>query len=605
MILIQTRTAKGGSTQVSVNHRTTIGQFTDKLNVWRNPLQMAQIANEELTNAGLPALYTGQYNNGTYYPSLIEIQQGKWSNTDWADLCMRTAVVNNTTATLSHSTDKAAINLSLNYFDDEGVYKKDNFRKGNVTLNGSYKLAKNFTLQTSNILSIHKRHVNNTLEYGRNPLWPVYDEDGNYFVASETDFGHPLIISDNVKNETQGRDLISSLAAEWEIVEGLKIRTQLNYNYSTSVQDVYNASNTSQEAHDMNGIAQMNNSLSQDVLSETYVTFQRTFADRHNLSVMAGHSFDYNMGRTLGTTAYDFVNDALGNENMGAGNPQKNVINNTYQNSKLLSFYGRLNYVLDDKYLFTFTMRADGSSKFGKNNKWGYFPSGAVSWKLHNEPWMKKLNVFDEFKIRASWGISGNQGISPYQTLNRYGTEKYWFADKWQTAIGPGYEAGREGANDRYIVLCVAGHIFLRRGVINQNGIRRVLFHHRLAEHDDGLRAGIASCIHSCHFAFSFLNVLTPAITSAATRPMITAALPPDVGPFAEDARPKLWQKAAPARRPNTVTALSLLPSPERISCRSGQPPRSTQAKPVSIMPRKFQRPSVCATGWSAKPRWK
>ena len=351
-----------------MNHRTTIGQFTDKLNVWRNPLQMAQIANEELTNAGLPALYTGQYNNGTYYPSLIEIQQGKWSNTDWADLCMRTAVVNNTTATLSHSTDKAAINLSLNYFDDEGVYKKDNFRKGNVTLNGSYKLAKNFTLQTSNILSIHKRHVNNTLEYGRNPLWPVYDEDGNYFVASETDFGHPLIISDNVKNETQGRDLISSLAAEWEIVEGLKIRTQLNYNYSTSVQDVYNASNTSQEAHDMNGIAQMNNSLSQDVLSETYVTFQRTFADRHNLSVMAGHSFDYNMGRTLGTTAYDFVNDALGNENMGAGNPQKNVINNTYQNSKLLSFYGRLNYVLDDKYLFTFTMRADGSSKFGKNN---------------------------------------------------------------------------------------------------------------------------------------------------------------------------------------------------------------------------------------------
>ena len=76
---------------------------------------------------------------------------------------------------------------------------------------------------------------------------------------------------------------------------------------------------------------------------------------------MAGHSFDYNMGRTLGTTAYDFVNDALGNENMGAGNPQKNVINNTYQNSKLLSFYGRLNYVLDDKYLFTFTMRRNSA----------------------------------------------------------------------------------------------------------------------------------------------------------------------------------------------------------------------------------------------------
>ena len=205
-----------------MNHRTTIGQ------VHRQTQRLAQPAangadrqrGADQRRAAGPS--TGQYNNGTYYPSLIEIQQGKWSNTDWADLCMRTAVVNNTTATLSHSTDKAAINLSLNYFDDEGVYKKDNFRKGNVTLNGSYKLAKNFTLQTSNILSIHKRHVNNTLEYGRNPLWPVYDEDGNYFVASETDFGHPLIISDNVKNETQGRDLISSLAAEWGDRRGIE-----------------------------------------------------------------------------------------------------------------------------------------------------------------------------------------------------------------------------------------------------------------------------------------------------------------------------------------------------------------------------------------------
>lgn len=452
VILVQTRTAKGGRTDVTVNHRTTIGHFTAPLNVWRNPLQMAQIANEELTNAGLPALYTGRYDNGTYYPSLIEIQSGEWSNTDWAALCLRPAMVNNTSVSVAHSTDRGSVNLSLNYFNDQGVYRKDDFDKGNVQLNGSYKLARNFTLQTSNIFSIHKRRVNNSLEYGRNPLWPVYDENGGYFVASETDFGHPLLITDNVKNLTTGRDLISSLAAEWEIIDGLKIRTQLNYNYSSSVQDAYNASNTSQDAHDMNGIARIANSLSQDVLTETYATFQRTFSGRHSLSVMAGHSFDYNMARTLSTTSYDFVNDALGNENMGAGNPQRNVIDNTYSMSKLLSFYGRANYSFDDRFLFTFTMRADGSSKFGRNSRWGYFPSGAVSWKLHNEEWMKRTGVFDVFKLRLSWGLSGNQGISPYQTLNRYGIEKYWFADKWQTVIGPGYEVDREGADDRYVV---------------------------------------------------------------------------------------------------------------------------------------------------------
>lgn len=452
VILIQTRTAKGGRTDITVNHRTTIGHFTAPLNVWRDPLQMAQIANEELTNAGLPALYTGRYENGTYYPSLVEIQQGGWANTDWADLCLRPALVNNTSVAVAHSTDRGSINLSMNYFKDQGVYRKDDFDKGNVQLNGSYKLARNFTLQTSNIFSIHKRRVNNSLEYGRNPLWPVYDENGDYFIASETDFGHPLLITDHVKNLTSGRDLISSLAGEWEIVDGLKIRTQLNYSYSTTVQDAYNASDTSQDAHDMNGIARIANTLSQDVLTETYMTYQRTFAGRHSLSVMAGHSFDYTMARSLSTTSYDFVNDALGNENMGAGNPQRNVIDNTYSMSKLLSFYGRLNYSLDDKYLLTFTMRADGSSKFGRNSRWGYFPSGAVSWKLHNEEWLKRTGVFDEFKLRVSWGISGNQGISPYQTLNRYGIEKYWFADKWQTVIGPGYEVDREGANDRYVI---------------------------------------------------------------------------------------------------------------------------------------------------------
>jgi len=452
VILIQTRKAKGGRTEVTVNHRTTVGQFTADLNVWRNPLQMAQITNEELTNAGLPALYTGRYDNGTYYPSLIEIQNGEWSNTDWADLCLRTAMVNNTTVQVAHSSERGSVNLSLNCFDDEGVYRKDDYLKGNVQLNGTWRLKRNFTLQTSNVFSIHKRRVNNTLEYGRNPLWPVYDENGGYYVASESDFGHPLLITDNVKNIATGRDIISSLAAEWEIVDGLKIRTQLNYNYSTDIRDAYNASNTSQEAHDLNGIARIDDSMSQDVLTETYLTWQRSFSGRHSLSAMAGHSFDYEMSRSLSTMAYDFVNDALGNENMGAGNPQKNVIYNTYGMSKLLSFYGRVNYSFDDRYLFTFTMRADGSSKFGRNNKWGYFPSGAVSWKMHNERWMRRAAFVDELKLRLSWGLSGNQGISPYQTLNRYGTEKYWYADKWQTVIGPGYEAGREGADDRYVV---------------------------------------------------------------------------------------------------------------------------------------------------------
>lgn len=451
VILVSTKRAEKGKTSVSVKHQTTVGHFTEPLNIWRDPLLMAQISNEELMNAGLSPTYTGAYTNGIYYPSLLEIEEGRWSNTDWSKIALRTPVVNNSSASVAYSTDKVSMNLSLNYFDDQGVYIKDSYNKTNINFNTIYSLSRTVTVQASTILSFHGRNANNTLEYGRNPLWPVYDEDGGYFLTSETDFGHPLLTTENVKNRTDGKDIISSLAVEAELLKGLKLRSQLNYSYLSSIQDVYHASNTSQDAYDLKGRAQMNTWSSQDLLTETYLTYSGK-AGRHTYSVMAGHSFDKAVSRGLYTTAYGFVNDSLQNEDMSAGDPEKNYISNSYSDSRMLSFYGRANYAYDDRYLLTVTMRADGSSKFGAHSKWGYFPSAAVSWKLHNERWMEDNPVFEELKLRASFGVSGNQGISPYQTLNRFGTEKYWSDGKWQTAVGPGYEVGREGANDRYVL---------------------------------------------------------------------------------------------------------------------------------------------------------
>ena len=112
----------------------------------------------------------------------------------------------------------------------------------------------------------------------------------------------------------------------------------------------------------------------------------------------------------------------------------------------------RLNYGYDNRYLFTFTARADGSSKFGAGNKWAYFPSGAVSWNAHNESFLKDVKWLDALKFRASYGISGNQGISPYQTLSRFGQHKYYYDGSWQTAIGPGRQSGTTGEGGIYAV---------------------------------------------------------------------------------------------------------------------------------------------------------
>lgn len=453
VILVTTKSAAEGNTTVTVKHQTVISQLSDKLDIWYDPMLMAQVANEEQANAGLTPLYVGQTLGGIYYPSLLEIQSGKWSNTDWTKYCLRTPMVNSTTAAVSSATKRASINLNVNYYDEKGIYKKDDFNKVNMNLGLKYKFWENVTLSSYSVLSFNNRNVMNGLEYGRNPLWPVYNDDGSLFTAGPTDFSHPLTRLSDYHNKTNTKEIAESAALDIKIIDGLNFHTQLDYRYNSAVSDVYEASTTSQDAYDNGGIAKVNTSFYTDLLTETYLTYSHNWNGEHDLSVMAGHSFDRELNRGLYTTARGFVNDVLGNENMNAGDPEmRQIYNDGYYLSKLLSFYGRMNYSLFDRYLFTFTMRADGSTKFGSNNKWGYFPSGAVSWKMHKEPWLSDVSWLSELKIRASYGQSGNQGISSYQTLDRYGMEKFWNNGSWQTVIGPGYEVGRTGANDRYMV---------------------------------------------------------------------------------------------------------------------------------------------------------
>ena len=452
VILVTTKKADEGHTTATVKHQTVVSTLSAPVDIWYDPMLMAQVSNEEMANAGLNPVYIGQTIGGIYYPSLLEIQDGKWANTDWVDLCLRTPLTNSTTVSVNSANSRSSLNLNVNYFGDRGIYKKDDYDRLNLNIGYTYKILPSLLFSSYNVFSLTSRNVCNGLEYGRNPLWPVYAEDGSYWKAGPTDFSHPLVALEDKMDKTSGRDYLLSGALDWEPLKGLKFHTQLDYRFKNSVQDVYFARTTSQEAFDNGGIAKVNMTRYQDVLSETYVTWDRTFGN-HHLILMGGHSFDYEQNRGLYTTARGFVNDVLRNEDMNASDPAlRQIYNDGYYVSKLLSFYGRANYSLKDRYLFTLTMRADGSTKFGKNNKWGFFPSGAFSWKMHKEPWMENATWLSELKWRASYGISGNQGINSYQTLDRYGSEKFYHDGKWTTVIGPGYEAARTGANDRYFV---------------------------------------------------------------------------------------------------------------------------------------------------------
>ena len=252
------------------------------------------------------------------------------------------------------------------------------------------------------------------------------------------------------KNDSKGLDIISFASVNWDVLPCLNVMAQFNYKHGEQITDKYFPKKYSESGVFNDGYGSIDNWKDDNIVFEAYATFDKTFGGKHRLTVMGGYSYENYQSRSSSLAAKGFINESLGNENLAAGDSETYSIGNSSYKTELVSALTRINYTFDNRFLFTFTARADGSSKFGSNNKWAFFPSGAFSWKMHEERFIKDLNVFDMLKIRASYGISGNQGISAYQTLSRYGQHKYFNGGKWVTAIGPGYQSGYTGQDGIY-----------------------------------------------------------------------------------------------------------------------------------------------------------
>ncbi|MEZ7497150.1 TonB-dependent receptor [Flavobacterium sp. Arc3] len=447
VIIVTTKSAKKGKTEIFVQQQSTVSQFNSELNLWRDPVLMAQLSNEGRVNAGLQPIYIGAQNaNGVYYPSINELQSGAWPySTRWDDYAFNNNPISNSTVmSINSGTDKTSFNLTGNYYTENGVNKEDNYTKGGYNLRVKHDVYDNLTIRFSNILSKGTRNNNSGLAYWRNPIFPVYGADGDYYLIGNNDYSHPVAITNLRQNETKTTDIITSAAIEWQAIPSLKLTTRLNYKYGSSINDKYFPNIYTEAGTFNNGAGYINNWQGENFVSETFANYNKTI-NKHEFGITGGYTYESYVSRSSSLGAFDFVNETLGNENMSAGNPERNTISNSKTQTKLVSGIFRINYTYSDKYLMTITGRSDGSSKFGKNNQWAFFPSGALSWKAHNEEFIKNLNVFDELKFRLSYGISGNQGISPYQTLSRYGVSQYYDNGSWVSAIGPGYQVGTTG----------------------------------------------------------------------------------------------------------------------------------------------------------------
>ena len=261
----------------------------------------------------------------------------------------------------------------------------------------------------------------------------------------------PLAITNLQKNESKGLDVINFGLLDWQITDALNLKAQFNYKHGESVTDQYFPRKYTESGTFNDGYGSINNWKDDNYVVETYATYNKQF-NKHNLTAMGGYSYEHYQSRSSYLGARGFVNESLGNENLASGNASTYTISNGLYKTELVSGLMRLNYGFDNRYLTTFTARMDGSSKFGKDNKYAFFPSGAVSWNAQEEEFIKKWGIFDVLKLRASYGISGNQGISAYQTLSRYGQHKYFNNGEFVTAIGPGYQSGTSGQDGIFAV---------------------------------------------------------------------------------------------------------------------------------------------------------
>ncbi len=459
VIMITTRKGKAGKARITVSSLHTLSTRSVEPDLWRDPIDEAIYANEAALTGGTPINqlpYLGEERSGVYFPSIAELRgldpnKPKWPhNTDWVDLVYRNALSQNYTLSADGGTENTKYSISGNYYKEQGLVIKNNYDKYTGRLNLDQKLAKNITAGTNLILT-YTQNSGVQVNADRTRIFPVYDENGNYFRTSAMDYGNPMAVVNRVLNKSKTIDVLGTLYLNAKITDWLQFRTQISSKYGNAVGDVYEPAIVTFRGFEAQGYGAISNYNNTELVNENYLTIDRQLGANHRVNIIGGYSFQKSVTRSSSLVGNGFVNDNIRNENLNTA--VKQIVSNGLSQSDLASWFGRANYALMDKYLFTVTARADGSSKFGANNKWAFFPSGAFAWKASEEDFIQNLNVFSELKVRASYGLTGNQGISPYQTLDRFGTAKYYTGDGFHTGFGPGLA----GANNEQGLTIVGG----------------------------------------------------------------------------------------------------------------------------------------------------
>ena len=348
--------------------------------------------------------------------------EDRGNNTDWQDEIFATGITQSHNLSYGGGTEDFTYQTSLGYLDQEGIIESTGIQK----LNGKIKVTqKAFEGRLNLEGSLIASHIEDDRaaigETGGfegdlilaalklNPTFPIFNDNGTYYQAA-IDRRNPVAMINLFDDKTQTDRLLSNLSAELEIIPNLRYRLNVGFDRTVAERRV----NQDQELTYLSnkGEADINGITASNRLIENYVTYLKDMGEVHSFNFLLGHAYQYFKVSTSELNVNGFtVKDVKYTDELQYGNFSTALANSSAVERELQSFFGRVNYSYLDKYLLTLTGRLDGSSKFGENNKYGFFPSAAVAWRISEESFMEGNTLFSNLKLRLGWGLTGNQEI--------------------------------------------------------------------------------------------------------------------------------------------------------------------------------------------------
>ncbi|WP_205462005.1 SusC/RagA family TonB-linked outer membrane protein [Mangrovibacterium lignilyticum] len=344
------------------------------------------------------------------------------NGTDWMKEVTRTGIVNEHNLSVNGGSEKTRYLFSTGLYDHKGVAKNNDMNRITGRINLDQDFGNNIKAGINTSFAQIKYHDvplgdsrqdNSALIYSAMtfiPVVPVYDENGNYsdnYIRPNI-YPNPVSLLE-ITDETISRDLFLSGYLEFKPIKDLTVRATGGTDMKDTQMDQY-IPTTTPKGKNMNGQASKQNSKAQMNLINVVATYKKTFADKHDLSVMSGWEYKKTSWSGMGIVASNFPTDGSLMNNIGTSEQENPDISSSKGSNEMASYMGRINYSLLQRYILTLNLRVDGSSNFSQNHQWGYFPGASVAWRLNEESWLKNVGWLSNMKLRAGYGQTGNAG---------------------------------------------------------------------------------------------------------------------------------------------------------------------------------------------------